>query len=509
MKEKIDILLIDDNKMDQALILETLRDSDLNFELTTVDNYEDFLQLIKNNKFDLILSDINIRGVSGLDILQLVKAKVPDLPLIFVTGTGTEEIAAEAIKQGAYDYVLKVRKHIAKLPIIVKTVLLKVENEKQLTEARKTLKLSELRHRMMVKSSPDAIISAKGFGTIIDWNPAAEKLFGYTKKEAVGKLVDIIIPDNLRSIHKAAISRRINGEKPRIIGSTVELEVINKSGDIFPVEISLSEWNSPDGTCFTAIIRDISIRKNAEKMLLKAKQDAEELNRLKSNFLFKISHELRTPFVSLTGYAELLLNLVSNNDLRVMIKGILRASKRLVDTLNKILDFAKLDANEIEIQITDFSLSEIVYEVFRKNEEEFSNKKIVFKNNVNSNVMMKSDRHLVKEILDILVNNGAKYSDKGFVEVFAQEFIHPEKGESLRIEVKDTGIGIPAEKKNVIWDEFRQAKDGIKRDYEGIGLGLSLVNRYVALLGGEVSLVSEVGKGSTFSVIIPNFNIRM
>jgi PAS domain S-box-containing protein len=496
-------MFIDDNKMDEALILETLRESDLNFEFTTVDNYEDFLQLIKSQKFDLVISDINIRGVSGIDILKLVKTLVPGLPLIFVTGTGTEEIAAEAIKEGAYDYVLKASKHVAKLPIVIKTVLAKAEDEKRLSEARKLLELSELRHRMMVESSPDAIVSIKGFGTIIDWNPAAENLFGYTKEEAIGNQIDIIVPKNLRSVHNAAITRRINGVKPKIVGSTIEVEAVNKTGDTIQVEISLSEWKSPEGTCFTAIIRDISIRKNAEKMLLKAKQEAEELNQLKSNFLFKISHELRTPFVSIMGYAELLIDLVSNNDHRVMIKGILRTSKRLVDTLNKILDLAKLDANDIEMQISTFSLSEIVYEAFRKNEEEAKSKEINLINKVEPNLLIESDRYLVRQILDIFVNNGVKYSDKGFVEVSVQKINDPDKGESIKIDVKDTGIGIPEEKKNVIWDEFRQAKDGITREYEGIGLGLSLVKRYAALLEGEVSLESEAGKGCTFSLIIP------
>ncbi len=506
MKEKIKILVIDDNKMDIALILETLRASDLNFEFTDVDNYEDFIEEIKNKKFDLIISDINIRGVSGLDINKLVKAKYPDLPLIFVTGTGNEEIAASAIKQGAYDYVLKATKHISKLPITIKTVLEQAENERKLAEALSKLKLSELRHRMMVESSPDAIISIKGLGKIIDWNPAAEKLFGYTKEEVLGENIIIIIPEDMRSLHKAGINRRINGGQSRIIGHTIEVEAINKKGDRFPVELSLSEWKSPEGTCFTVIIRDISIRKRAEKMLRKAKHEAEELNQLKSNFLYQISHKLRTPFESIVGYTELLLKLVEDNDHRVMLKGILRSSKRLVDTLNKILDLAKLEDNEIEMLISDFSLSDIVYEVFNIHEERAKNKGITLKNETDLNLLVKSDKDLVKEIIDILVDNGIKYTQEGYVEVSAKKVNHSEKGQSIIVDVKDTGLGISEEKKRVIWDEFRQDKGGISQDNEGVGLGLSLAKRYAALIGGEISLESEEGKGSTFSLLIPKYS---
>jgi CheY-like chemotaxis protein/nitrogen-specific signal transduction histidine kinase len=252
-----------------------------------------------------------------------------------------------------------------------------------------------------------------------------------------------------------------------------------------------------------SIIRDITDRKVMITELTDAKEKAEEMIRLKSYFFANMSHELRTPFVGILGFAEILKDTLQNSDEREYAEQILKSSKRLTDTLNKILNVTRLEFDKVDLKYKEFDVCRLLknVEVFYHNSAKLNNTKIssVLKNEI---IMVKSDPKLVEDILNNLVNNAVKFTHDGIIKLSAEKIVE-DKNNYLIIKVEDNGIGIPKEKQSLVWQEFRQASEGLNRSFEGTGLGLTITKKYVEMLGGEISLESEENIGTTFTIKLP------
>ncbi len=248
---------------------------------------------------------------------------------------------------------------------------------------------------------------------------------------------------------------------------------------------------------------DITDRKNAEEALLASKEKAEEMSRLKSSFLANMSHELRTPMIGILGFSEILVNTLKDASTKELAEIVYNSGKRLMETLNLILDLSRIEADKLELNYSIFDLSAEIRDVC-KGHEPAANKKglsLTFLPTCDIHTI-NLDRRLCHEIISNLVNNAVKFTQRGGITV---ETI--DTGNEVLIKVADTGIGIAENDFDLIFEEFRQTSEGLNRSFEGAGLGLSLTKKFVEKMKGTIRVESTVGKGTTMTVTFPKREI--
>ncbi|QQS36954.1 MAG: PAS domain S-box protein [Ignavibacteriales bacterium] len=356
-----------------------------------------------------------------------------------------------------------------------------------------------------VEQSPVTIVMTDLKGDIDYINPNFTKSTGYTSEEVLGKNPRILNSGEQSGTNYKELWETI------LSGKVWQGEFLNKkkNGELFWESATISPLINKNGviTNFIAVKEDITERKQLTEELILAKEKAEEMNRIKSYFYANMSHELRTPFVGILGYSEMLSEILTDREQKEMANLILSSSKRLTETLNKILDVTKLEFDKIKTEATNFNLYELIVQLktlFQSTADQKGNSiDIVF--NLDNRKFL-SDEKLLREILINLLSNAIKYTENGKIKILVEpDEKNPD--ESIWIKISDTGVGIPKEKQNLIWDEFRQVSEGINRSFEGTGLGLTITKKYTELIGGEINLQSEPGKGSTFSLKLPILKI--
>ena len=384
-----------------------------------------------------------------------------------------------------------------------------MEREKEaLTQVR-----AERRFRDLLEAAPDAIIEVDGEGSILLLNAVAEQLFGYRREELLGQSVEVLVPDHVRGIHAAHRAHYRAHPVTRPMGSGLDLRARRKDGSTFPVEISLSPVKSEEGFRVTAVIRDISERKQAEERLRLVQtkytrelelrnQEIERATRHKSEFLANVSHELRTPLHTVIGFSELLAEETKgplNADQKRFINHIYKDSQHLLSLINEILDLSKIESGKLQLSRETLELGAIVNDVLSSIRPQGLAKTLAIGTDVTAPVFVSGDRIRVKQILYNLLSNAVKFTPSGgYIRVSAEP-----SGGFARISVTDTGIGIPPEEHESIFDTFHQAATVGGSLREGTGLGLPITRRLVEAHGGRMSLESEPGKGSRFSFTLP------
>lgn len=268
-------------------------------------------------------------------------------------------------------------------------------------------------------------------------------------------------------------------------------------------------WSIPEIEALQAVANLISgaITKNKmERELIEAKDKAEEMNRLKDLFLANMSHELRTPLIGILGFSELLLSEQLNTEQVEMINTIFKSGNRLLETVNTILDFSKLESKKIEINYAKINVNEVIRQTVFLFQGFAKQKNLYLKyDDIKDNFIIDVDQTILEKIINNLINNALKFTNEGGVTVRLKREISNSRSFCV-IEVEDTGIGIPEDKQEIIFEEFRQASEGFSRSHEGTGLGLSITKRFVELLDGTISLKSKVNEGSVFIVRLPMNN---
>ncbi len=370
-------------------------------------------------------------------------------------------------------------------------------------EIEMQIKNSERKFRNLFESSNDGILLMDDI-KFIDCNPKAEQIYGKTKLEIVGKTpIDFspkFQPDGISSeigaINK--ISKVFRG-KPQLF-EWIHL----RNGKEIYCEINLSLTKIDNNPILIAIVRDISERKRIEKELIEAKERAEEMNRLKSNFLANMSHELRTPLVGILGFAQILKDEIKNLEHIEMIQSIFRGGKRLLETLNSILELTQIESKEHVINYSLININDLIKSKIINFKQEAQSKNLTLNAELpEQEIKIVTDERLLKIVLRHLISNAIKFTEHGGITIKVEKKTI-ESYDKIIISIIDTGIGIPLESREYIFNEFRQASEGFNRKYEGSGLGLTITKKFINLLGGDIEFESILGEGSTFKIVLPS-----
>jgi PAS domain S-box-containing protein len=373
---------------------------------------------------------------------------------------------------------------------ITEEKLLKEENEFKSTQLKK-----------LFEKALDALITIDQEGKVFEWSPQAEKIFGYSESEIKGKKIsESIIPQNFRSAHETGMKHYLATGHGPVLNSRIEITAIKKSGEEFPIELTIFPLKFKEQHYFTAFVRDITEIKKSKENMEKALERQKELNEMKSQFISMTSHELRTPLTTIRSNTELINYQIDNNDvLRIdqLKKNAQRIDNnvdRLNQLINNILMIGKLDSQKVP-----FSPTPIIVDAFIKENilPDFSTK--------GSNIIcfvkgdpfpINLDKNLFTQILMNLIENAVKYSPDA-----KSPQVHVHYKEDLIIKVIDFGIGIPEKDQPKLFSKFFRASN--VRNIQGTGLGLAIVKDFIKLHDGELSVDSEEGKGSTFIIKFP------
>jgi len=368
----------------------------------------------------------------------------------------------------------------------------------------KELKDRESRLRAVLDNAIDGIIIINEWGVINSFNPAAEKIFGYSMNEVLGDEIIKLMPSPFIKKHTAALRKHIKTGENTIIGQSVEVEGLTKDGKIFPLELNINELTIGGQKFFTGIMRDISQRKMAEEELITAKLAAEGANHAKSAFLASMSHEIRTPMNAIIGMSDLLYETELSEEQKEYVQTFRRASSTLLSLINDILDLSKIEADYIELDNTDFDLREVIEQTCEVVATSAHEKGLEIACRIAPEVPLKliGDPTRLGQILINLFSNAIKFTGEGEViaEILLNEKAPYARGmTSIQFNVADSGIGIAAESVDKIFEKFTQADSSTTRRYGGTGLGLTICKKLAELMGGEIWVESVESAGSTFS----------
>ncbi|MBI5672316.1 MAG: PAS domain S-box protein [Nitrospirae bacterium] len=361
----------------------------------------------------------------------------------------------------------------------------------------------EARLRAIVDNAVDGIITINERGTIETFNPAAERLFGYAAAEIIGENVKQLMPEPYHSEHDGYLTRYRETGQAKIIGIGHEVVGRRKDGSTFPLDLAISEMRLGDRRLFTGITRDITARKAVESKLEQAHEKALAATQAKSDFLAAMSHEIRTPMNSMIAMADLLKDTSLSVEQQEYVDRFNRAATSLLDLLNDILDLSKIEAGQLELEAMSFDLHDLIEKTAELMAVRAHAKQPELVPFLQPDIpaFVTGDPTRLRQVFVNLIGNAIKFTERG--EVVIQLMPDETHRGGIRCSVTDTGIGIPQDKQQTIFDSFTQMDASTTRQYGGTGLGLSISKRIVELMGGQIQVESTLGAGTTFSFVVP------
>ncbi len=355
----------------------------------------------------------------------------------------------------------------------------------------------------IVQSSEDAIVGQTLDGAVVSWNAAAERVFGYGFAEIKGRNISVLRPPELAVEADDILNRIKRGEHVEHF-ETVRLR---KDGTRFPVSLTISLTRDPRGRIsgFSTIARDVSSEVASRRALSEARDAAQRLAQTRSSFLANMSHEIRTPMNAILGLTELLLDTELAPEQRHSLTLVQTSAETLLTLLNDILDLSKIEAEHLQLESIAFDLEHLVESVVELLAIRARERRLNLLADVAPNLPtgVRGDPTRLRQVLTNLISNAIKFTHEGEVVVAASRTTAPDGRLLVRFAVRDTGIGIAADKLEAIFEEFSQADTSTTRKYGGTGLGLAICRRLVRLMGGQLAVSSDVGRGTEFSFALP------
>lgn len=368
-------------------------------------------------------------------------------------------------------------------------------------------RLIDNRYRELLESTPDAIVIVNDIGRIVYANGQAESLFHYRISELVGQPLELLMPARFRAGHGGHLAQYMARSRQRPMGLGLELQGLRKNGEEFPVEISLSPLDTGMGRMGMSAIRDMTYRREVEHALQEKNLELERANRAKDRFLATMSHELRTPLNAIIGFTSLMLMKLPGPltpDQEKQLGMVHSSAKHLLSLINDLLDLAKVESGNVQIHLAEVACRPLVEEVVATLRPAAEAKGLALALQMPpGELVLQTDRRVLQQILLNLGSNAIKFTDQGQVKVVVTTTLRQGQ-ERMAFAVEDTGGGIADEDQARLFQAFAQVGEDSRRPrVEGTGLGLYLCRKLSELIGGQMELQSEVGRGSRFALLLP------
>lgn len=373
-------------------------------------------------------------------------------------------------------------------------------------EGQAVLKKSEAYKAGVLESALDCIITIDHEGNIQEFNPAAESTFGYSRSQVIGKeMASFIIPPSQREAHRRGLARYIETGKGVLIGRRIELTAMRAGGLEFPAEISITQIKHAGLPSFTGFVRDITESKQNEEERSHLIEQLRDSVRARDEFISIASHELRTPLTPLKLQLQILLHTIESESFRdeakkrflhQVIEPADRQVERLAKLVDRLLDVSRITSGQLILNLEQMNLSEFITEIVNQYRPEIL-KAGCSVTLVNAQTIIGYwDRLRIEQVASNLLTNAMKYGAKQPIVITLVT-----ENNTARLSVQDSGIGIAPEDQRRVFERFERAASS--RSYGGMGLGLYITRQIVLAHGGEISIQSELGKGTTFTVLLP------
>jgi len=492
-EKKLTILIIDDNPADSNLLIRYLSKIETTFfNISCASTSDEGIKLWNEKKPDIIFVDYLLGHENGIEIIKKFKEIGCKSEFVLLTGFGNEEVVAEALRVGASDYISKSNLSIQSLEKTFWQISARIEADQK-------IRRTESKLSYILEKTSTGLLAMDSYGNIISANESFLNMLGiYSEDDIIGrKAYDLVSLESQKLLISAIEKNKEGGIVPEF-EITIEKPNSKKAFILFN---TLYEEDNGKQTIF-AVCRDITERKLYEQELKEAKIKAEEADKLKSAFLANMSHEIRTPMNAIVGFADLLgRKELGQEDKDKYVSIIKSSSNTLLNIINDIIDLSKIEVGQVNLAISDFNLNQLLIELLSLYKSiNNSETQLIYENiDDQKEIYVKSDPYRIKQVMVNLLDNAYKFTESGKIiygfRVFDQE---------IMLFVEDTGIGIPIDKQDLIFDRFRKLDQNTNKFYRGTGLGLTISKRLINLLSGKIWVESEEGKGSKFCFTIPD-----
>jgi len=527
------ILIVDDDQEDAMILQRYLRNfREHTAETKHAQTVNVALQHLNSEHFDLVFLDNRLgSGITAKEALEDFDKQKVDVPVVIITGQGDERIAVELMKMGAYDYITK---NSLTTEMLEKTAINTIQRHTLVGRQKhleKSLRRVYLQQQIILNSAQAMIWCHDESGRVQRANKAAAEAVGLPEDELVGKTVTQLFnyesDDYIREDREIIRSRTPKLNIIKQMRTTKGQRWFHIDKVPYPYD---GEGEEDKGVIVFAV--DFTELKLAEAKLQKAKEEAEKAwreleksqmqlelsveqanlmakealmaNQAKSEFLANMSHEIRTPMNAIVGFSDMLAEQTMTEEQKNYIDIIRGSAQNLLQLIDDILDFSKIEAGKLCVEIINCSLQTQLASVEQIIRPMAAGKNLMFEIRRQGELpaQIHTDPVRLRQCLINLTNNAVKFTKEGhvYVNIFLQQV---DNEPYIRFDIEDTGIGIPADKQKLIFEQFCQADSSTTRQFGGTGLGLAITKQLADLLGGELSLTSEVDKGSVFTLTIP------
>lgn len=536
------ILVVDDNRGDRGLIIRELQRAFPHLQAEEILDANGLAQALDNSKFDLVVTDYQLRWTTGTEVLRAIKRRYPDCPVIMFTGTGNEEVAVEAMKAGLDDYVLKEPNRFIRLPAAVQVALERAANQRRAAQI-------EIQFRKLLDRLTVAVFRVNAAGELLECNPVFLRLLGVRTLEQAQATSSL----DLQQIYNRAAEQPLKAQY-------WEMELRRSDGTVIWVLLSVT-LSSNGEPLLDGILEDITARKQAELELRQLTDSLERrvqertaqletsnreltlANQALEQFAYSVSHDLREPLRSIQGFGQLLLDSLHeqlNSEDQEALNQILESARQGDRLIQDLLSYSQL--SRIEIPIQPINLSLLLTEILGQLQSEIHRQQAQIQVEEPLGEVM-ANRSVLFQVLTNLIGNAIKFVAPGqspHVRIWSDVALTPSPAQSyqpyqvgqgnpaeqadqtaqvdqteqgiqpdpqsthrIRLWVEDNGIGIAQEYHQRIFDVFVRLHGS--EIYPGTGIGLATVRRGVERLGGRVGVESQVGQGSRFWIELPQF----
>lgn len=491
------VLLVEDDEDDYIIARDLLTEiPNKSFEVTWMNEYDDALFAMISNQYDVVLLDYRLGRHNGIELLKEATAKGCEIPIILITGQDDYEVDVEGMNAGASDYLVKGRVDAHGLERSIRYAV-----ERKRSEA--DLRLSEEKFRSLTESALDGVVTIDVHGNVVYCNQAALGIFGYTREEVIGVPVARFLPELARQENLGELNRE-SSDADKLTGKTIETTGTRKDNKHIPVEMSLSSWETREGRFLTAFMRDVTKRKALEQRVRQV-QKMEAIGTLAGG----IAHDFNNILGSIMGYTEMAMeDVAAGSFTKNYLENVVIACERAKDLVGQILTFSRIEEQEKKPVQVDLVVKETL-KLLRASIPASIN--IIQNMDVENCYVLGDTNQIHQLVLNLCTNASHAMASKGkgwlyvnlreveVVDSNMSKFPGLKQGRYIQLEVADTGHGIEKSIMSRIFDPFFTTK-GVG---EGTGMGLAVVHGIVKNLGGEITVESQIDKGTTFRIYLP------